>query len=92
MSTINGNDTGVENVGAGEVVVEYDPESKTLRCSGLGQSAEVTVVNLGGVQLATKAVAAGEEATVSLAAQPKGSYLAIIKSAGTVRTHKFLKW
>ena len=44
------------------------------------------------MQLATKAVAAGGEATVSLAAQPKGSYLAIIKSAGTVRTHKFLKW
>ena len=91
MSTINGNDTGVENVGIGEAVVEYDPESQSLRCSGLGQSAEVTVVNLGGVQLA-KAVAAGGEATVTLAAQPKGSYLAIIKSAGTVRTHKFLKW
>lgn len=91
VSTINGNDTGLENVGADAAAVEYDAESQTLRCAGLSQGAEVTVVNLGGVQLA-KVAAVGGEAAVSLAAQPKGSYLAIIKSAGTVRTHKFLKW
>ena len=91
VSTINGNDTGVENVGAGEAVVEYDLASQSLRCAGLPEGAEISVVNFGGVQV-NKAIAVGGEATVALVAQPQGSYLAIIKSAGTVRTHKFLKW
>ncbi len=91
VSTINGNDTDVENVGAGEAVVEYDLASQSLRCAGLPEGAEISVVNFGGVQV-NKAIAVGGEATVALVAQPQGSYLAIIKSAGTVRTHKFLKW
>lgn len=91
ISTINGNDTGVDNTDIEEASVEYDAMSQTLHCASLPQGAEVTVVNLGGVQVG-KAVSVDGEATVSLAAQPKGSYLAIIKSEGTVRTHKFLKW
>ena len=88
---MNGSDTGVDNVGSAASVVEYDLASQSLRCAGLPEGAEISVVNFGGVQV-NKAIAVGGEATVALVAQPQGSYLAIIKSAGTVRTHKFLKW
>ena len=91
VSTVNGSDTGVDNVGSAASVVEYDLASQSLRCAGLPEGAEISVVNFGGVQV-NKAIAVGGEAVVLLAGQPQGSYLAIIKSAGTVRTHKFLKW
>ena len=91
VSTVNGSDTGVDNVGSAASVVEYDLASQSLRCAGLPEGVEISVVNFGGVQV-NKAIAVGGEAVVSLAGQPQGSYLAIIKSEGTVRTHKFLKW
>ena len=91
VSTVNGSDTGVDNVGSAASVVEYDLASQSLRCAGLPEGAEISVVNFGGAQV-NKAIAVGGEAVVSLAGQPQGSYLAIIKNAGAVRTHKFLKW
>ena len=91
ISTVNGNETGIGNVPASAGVVEYDAESQTLRCSGLPQGAEVTVVNYGGVQLGKAAAVAGE-AVVALQGQPKAAYIALIKVAGSVRSHRFIKW
>ena len=91
ISTVNGNETGIGNVPASAGVVEYDAESQTLRCAGLPQGAEVTVVNYGGVQLGKAAAVAGE-AVVALQGQPKAAYIALIKVAGSVRSHRFIKW
>jgi hypothetical protein len=39
-----------------------------------------------------KAVANGSEVAISLAGQPQGAYILVIKENGVVRTHRFLKW
>ena len=91
ISTINGEETGIGNVDVDACGVEYDAASQQVMFSGLPQGAEVTVVNFGGVQVG-KAVAAGGEAAVSLAAQPKSPYIAIIRSGNNVRSHRFIKW
>ena len=91
ISTINGEETAIENVGIGACGVEYDAESQQVRFYGLPADAEVTVVNFGGVQVG-KAAAAGGEATVALSAQPKAPYVAIIRSGNNVRSHRFIKW
>lgn len=91
ISTINGEDTGVENVGVDACAVEYDTASQTLRCAGLPAGAEVKVINFGGVMVGD-AMATGGEAVVSLAAQPKSPYIAVIKCGGEVRSHRFIKW
>ena len=91
ISTIKGEDTGVENVGVDACAVEYDAASQTLRCAGLPAGAEVKVINFGGVMVAN-AMATGGEAVVSLAAQPKSPYIAVIKCGGEVRSHRFIKW
>ena len=89
ISTVNGKDTGIANVGVATGSVEYDAESQILHCTGMPADADITVANFGGVKVAH---AAGSEAMLSMAAQPRGSYLVIIRSAGEVRTHKFIKW
>ena len=91
ISTINGVETSIGKVGADACKVEYNADSKVVVCSGAAEGAEVTVINLGGVQVG-KSVASDGSASVSLAGQPKGSYLLVIKSNGDVRTHKFIKW
>ncbi len=91
ISTINGKDTGVAGFVTDMCAVEYDVASQTLRCSGLPDGAEVTVVNFGGVQVG-KAVAAGGEVTISLASQPKAPYIAVIMCGANVRSHRFIKW
>ena len=91
ISTVNGNDTGIGNTGVDAGKVEYDAESQTLRCVGLADGAEIAVVNIGGVQLG-RAVAADGEAVVSLAGHPKAPYMAVMKSNGQVRSHRFIKW
>ena len=91
ISTVNGNDTGIGNTGVDAGKVEYDAESQTLRCVGLADGAEIAVVNIGGVQLG-KAVALDGEAVVSLAGHPKAPYMAVMKSNGQVRSHRFIKW
>ena len=91
VSTINGVETGMDKVGADFCKVEYNADSKAVVCSGAAEGAEVTVINLGGVQVG-KSVASDGSASVSLAGQPKGSYLLVIKSNGDVRTYKFIKW
>ncbi|MBO7289980.1 MAG: DUF4981 domain-containing protein [Bacteroidaceae bacterium] len=91
VSTLTGVETGVEEVGAKECSVNYDAASQQVSFAGLPQGAEVTVVNFGGVQVG-KATAAGGEATVSLSAQPKAPYIAIIRSGSNVRSHRFIRW
>jgi hypothetical protein len=91
VSTINGADTSVEEIGANTCKVEYDKNEQTVVCTGVADGACVTVYNLGGMSLG-KAVANGNAAVISLAGQPQGAYLLVIKSKGCVRTHKFVKW
>ena len=91
ISTVNGNDTGIGNTGVDAGKVEYDAESQTLRCVGLADDAEIAVVNIGGVQVG-KAVSMDGEAVVSLAGHPKAPYMAVMKSNGQVRSHRFIKW
>ena len=91
ISTVNGKDTGIGNVGVDSGNVEYDAESQTLRCAGLADGAEVAVVNIGGIQVG-KAVATDGAAVVSLAGHPKAPYMAVMKSSGQVRSHRFIKW
>jgi beta-galactosidase len=91
VSTLTGVETGVEEVGVKECSVSYDAASQQVSFAGLPQGAEVTVVNFGGVQVG-KATAAGGEATVSLSAQPKAPYIAIIRSGSNVRSHRFIRW
>ena len=89
ISTVNGKDTAVDATDVTASQVKYDVETRSLHYSGLAADADVRVYNLGGVEVAA---ATGCEAVLSLAAQPQGSYIAVIKSAGVVRTHKFIKW
>jgi hypothetical protein len=89
ISTINGKETGIGNTDTATCNIRYDRKSKALVCRGLAADADVTVLNFGGVKVAH---AAGSDVVLSLASQPQGSYIAVIKSAGTVRTHKFIKW
>ena len=62
-----------------------------MRCAGLADGAEVAVVNIGGIQVG-KAVATDGAAVVSLAGHPKAPYMAVMKSNGQVRSHRFIKW
>ncbi len=91
ISTINGAETGVDNVGVATSTVEYNAASQTLHCAGLLAGAQVTVVNFGGVQVGSATVVGGE-AAVTLAGQPQAPYIAIIKCGDEVRSHRFIKW
>ena len=91
ISTINGEETGVVNVGMNACRVEYDKASQTVVCSGVADTANVAVYNLGGT-LVGKAVVSGDKVVVSLVGQPQGSYILVIRNGDAVRTHKFVKW
>jgi hypothetical protein len=91
ISTINGKETGMGQVGANACKVEYDKASQTVACEGVADGASVAVYNLGGTSVG-KAVVSGDKAIVSLASQPQGSYLLVIRHGDDVRTHKFVKW
>ena len=71
--------------------VDYDAEQETVVCENLADNAVVELVNLGGVSLG-KAVAYDGCVTMSLAGQPRGAYLLIMRDNGEVRTYRFLKW
>ena len=91
VSTINGAETGIGEVGVNGCQVEYDKANQAVVCSGVSAGADVAVYNLGGISVG-KAVANGSDAAVSLAGQPQGAYIVVIKDNGTVRTHRFIKW
>ena len=89
ISTINGKETGIGNTGVAACDIVYDKASQSLLCSGFDADADVTVINFGGVKVAN---GKGVEVQLSLASQPKGSYIVVVKSGGAVRSHKFIKW
>lgn len=91
VSTINGAETGIGEVGVNGCEVEYDKATQTVECSGINAGTDVAVYNLGGMSVG-KAVANGSAAVVSLAGQPQGAYILVIKENGAVRTHRFVKW
>jgi hypothetical protein len=91
VSTINGVETSIGEVGVNGCEVEYDKDSKIVNCSSIADGASVAVYNLGGV-LVDNTVASGNAAAVSLVGQPQGSYIIVIRGEGGVRTHKFIKW
>ena len=91
ISTINGAETGIGEVGVNACKIEYDKATQTVVCNGVNTGTDVAVYNLGGMSVG-KAVANGSEVAVPLAGQPQGSYLLVIKSGDSVRTHKFVKW
>ena len=91
ISTINGEETGVANVGVNACEVEYDKASQSVACVGVADAACVAVYDLGGTSVG-EAVVSGSKALVSLAGQPQGSYILVIKTGDAVRTHKFVKW
>ncbi len=91
ISTVNGAETGIGEVGVNACSVNYVAGEQALVCENLPEGAEITIFNFGGVAVG-KAAEAGNAAKVSLAAQPQGSYLVVIKSSGAMRTHKFIKW
>jgi hypothetical protein len=91
VSTINGAETGIGEVGVNACEVEYDKAAQTVACNGVGVGAAVAVYNLGGMSVG-KAVANGNGAVISLVGQPVGAYILVIKENGAVRTHRFVKW
>ena len=91
VSTINGADTGIEETGVNGCKVEYNKDAETVVCNGVGAGTGVAVYNLGGV-LVGKAVADSPSVAVSLAGQPQGAYILVIKDSGATRTHRFVKW
>ena len=90
ISTLKDVDTSIETPTMNDCVVSYDAAAEVVSCNNLADAVEIAVYNLGGVRVG-KASAIVGKATVSLAGQPRGSYLLVIKGDG-VRTHKFVKW
>ena len=91
ISTVNGGTTGVDKVGVNACKVEYDKASQTVSCAGVNDGTSAVVYTLGGLSVG-KAIVSGGNATVSLAGQPKGAYILVIKDGDAVRTHRFVKW
>lgn len=91
ISTFVSDPSGIVDVDMNCCKVEYDAASQSVACSNLSGDASVAVLNLGGVQVGAS-VADGGKAVVSLEGQPRGSYLLVVRTGGSVRTHKFLKW
>ncbi len=89
ISTVNGNATGIENVGVDAGTISYRAADEALVCGNMPAGTVVTVVNMGGVTMG-KSIA-GEEAPISLKGAPQGSYIAIISADGAQRIHKFIK-
>jgi beta-galactosidase len=90
ISTLKDVDTAVEAPAVNACEVNYYAAAEMVSCNNLADGAEVAVYNFGGVQVGKASANAGK-AAVSLAGQPRGSYLLVIKGDG-VRTHKFIKW
>ena len=91
MSTINGAETAIDKVGVNACEVEYDKATESVICNGIAAGTAVAVYNLGGMSIG-KAVAKGDDAAVSLAGQPQGAYILVIKNGDDMRTHRFVKW
>lgn len=81
----------MENVGVNACKVEYDKATQAVICTGISDVNGVAVYDLGGMKVGRAAVC-GDNVAVSLAGQPQGSYLLVIKHGDDVRTHKFVKW
>ena len=91
ISTTNGASTGIAKAGVNACRVEYDKASQSVKCTAVAEGTSVAVYSLGGTSVG-KSVASGDKATVSLANQPQGSYILVIRHGDDVRTHKFMKW
>ena len=91
VSTTNGSNTKVDEIGVNACKVEYEKVKQAVVCDGIGDGTDVAVYNPGGVVVGS-AVASGSCAAVSLAGQPQGAYILVIKEKDTVRTHRFIKW
>ena len=90
ISTLKNVDTSIETPTMNDCVVSYDAAAEVVSCNNLADAVEIAVYNLGGVRVGKASAMAGN-AFISLAGQPRGSYLLVIKGDG-VRTHKFVKW
>lgn len=75
------------------VEVSYDAASEQLLCHGeIAAGTTVALYNMGGAQLAAVACpSATMQVALSLAGQPRGSYLVVFKNQQGSRAHKFLK-
>lgn len=86
---------GVNAVASGhaDVKVRYDRDAQAVICSGLsGETAEVALLNLGGVQLERRTSVSGQtEERIGMNGYPRGAYLLKVKTSSGVRTHKFVK-
>ena len=91
VSTTNGSNTKVDEIGVNACKVEYEKVKQAVVCDGIGDGTDVAVYNPGGVVVGS-AVASGSCAAVSLAGQPQGAYILVIKEKDTVRAHRFIKW
>ena len=91
FSTVNGKDTGIDAPGVAACEVVYDSTVSAVVCSNVEDGTEVAVMNLGGMQVGSARVNNGV-AVVSLAEQPKGAYILVIRNDADVRSHRFIKW
>ena len=91
VSTVNGAETSIGEVGVNGCEVKYDKAKETVVCNGVGLGAEVAVYNLGGMPVGKPAVS-GSDVAVSLAGEPQGAYILVIKNGDDMRTHRFVKW
>lgn len=73
--------------------IRYEAASEQLVCEGsIEAGTDFTVYNVGGVKVASAhCAAAASRVQLSLAGQPRGSYIVVIKGKGVARNHKFLK-
>ena len=70
--------------------VAYDAASDAVVCNGLEDGTVVKVYNMGGVCLGTAKAASGT-ASISMAAAPSASYIAVMDNGSAQRNHKFVK-
>lgn len=91
ISATNGKNSSISNTGVANCTVSYNADSQSIECVNTTEGSEITVFNLGGVQVG-KTIATRGYATVSLKENPRGAYLVVIKGTDKVRTHKLLKW
>ena len=91
VSTTNGSNTKVDEIGVNACKVGYEKVKQAVVCDGIDDGTDVSVYNPGGVVVGS-AVADGSCAAVSLAGQPQGAYILVIKDKKNVRTHRFIKW
>lgn len=80
-------------VGPAAASIAYDRSADALVCQGrLPAGTTAAVYNMGGVRVAgARLSSAAASLTLSLAGQPRGSYIVVLRSADGSRTHKFVK-